>query len=195
MTHSPHGGEIIYCPKCGKIINDRSEFCQYCGTNILEYQSGNQSAEDRNEFPVKPDIRIPKGVTLLHDERPAWNGRMSYFSNFGLVLLGILNAWIFGLGLIFILIAGYQGHSTEYFVSDRRIFIRYEWFSRKIFDLKSEWITNVSISQSFWERVADYGDITVSTPGERGGFQRMIGVRHVMQVKSLIEHYSAKQSQ
>ena len=120
---------------------------------------------------------------------------MSYFSNFGLILLGILTVWIFGLGLIFILIAVYRVHSTEYFVSDRRIFIRYGWFSRKIFDLKSEWITNVSISQSFWGRVADYGDITVSTPGERGGFQRMIGVRHVMQVKSLIEHYSAKQSQ
>jgi membrane protein YdbS with pleckstrin-like domain len=184
----------MYCPNCGKIIDDNSLFCKYCGADIVDYRSGKRPAENKKEddIPLKSGIRNPKDLTMLPDERPVWSGRLSYLSNFGLVLLGILTIWIFGLGLVFILLAVYRVHSTEYFVSDRRVYIRYGRFSRKIFDLRSEWITNVSVSQGFLGRVAGYGDITVSTPGERGGYQKMIGVRHVMQVKSLIDRYSAQ---
>jgi hypothetical protein len=74
-------------------------------------------------------------------ERPVWRGR-SWKSQWFLILLGALTLIFFGLGLLFLLIAYLRVISTEYFVTNRRVYVKYGVIGRAVFELKNEWITN-----------------------------------------------------
>ena len=71
--------------------------------------------------------------------------------NKGLVI-GVLTI-IFIIGLSFFLIAVLKVYSIEYFVSNRRIFIRCGIMGRRIFDIETEWVTNFVISQGIVGRI------------------------------------------
>ena len=131
-------------------------------------------------------IKIPAGFSLIEGERPIWYGRMSWKANWFLILPGLLLLAV-GIGVILLIIAALRVISTEYFITNKRTYIKYGIISRYTFDLKNEWITNYTVYQGFIGRLLGFGDILVSTPGYYTGTVMMKGVSNPMHLKVILE--------
>jgi len=142
--------------------------------------------------------KIPSGFGLAEGEIPYWYGRMSWRANWLLILLGALNLllfiesklqiWIFGLlGILFILIATLRIYTSEYFMTNRRIYVKYGLIARRIFEIKIEWVVGTHVSQGLMGRLLNYGDIIISTPGFYAGFVVMRGVSDPMHIRIMVE--------
>ncbi|MEM3714933.1 MAG: hypothetical protein QXF82_08310 [Nitrososphaeria archaeon] len=69
-------------------------------------------------------MNVPKGFSLEENEKPIWYGRMSWKTNWFLLLLAIFTVWPFGIGVIFLIICFLRVISTK------RIFVRYGLFKK-----------------------------------------------------------------
>ncbi len=137
---------------------------------------------------------MPKGLNLEESEKPVWYGRMSWKANWFLILLAILTIWFFGLGLIFLLLGLLRVKSTEYFISDKRIFVRYGLFKKTVLQIRNEWISSYLISQSFFGKIFNYGRVWVSTPGYFSGVTVIKNVSNPNFFKIVLERLLEKQS-
>lgn len=133
------------------------------------------------------NINIPGGFTLMEGELPYWYGRLSWKANWLLILLGILTIWVFGIGLIFFLLAFLRVKSTEYFITSHRIYTKYGLIGRRVFEIKNEWITGVMVRQGFISRMLNYGDLVYSTPGQYAGSVVMLGISDPMHIRTIVE--------
>ena len=143
---------------------------------------------------------IPSGYTLLENERPYWHGRLSWKANFGyifwgilLIIIGIITVTVY-VGILFILIAiilfvkaVIRVKSTEYFVTSHRVFAKFGLVSRRVFEIKNEWITGTMVKQGFIARLLNYGDVIISTPGQYAGSVAIIGVSDPMHIRTIVE--------
>jgi uncharacterized membrane protein YdbT with pleckstrin-like domain len=137
-------------------------------------------------------VKVPAGFSLLEGERPVWRGRRSWKSQWFLILLGALTLIFFGLGLLFLLIAYLRVISTEYFVTNRRVYVKYGVIGRAVFELKNEWITSIVVTQGFIQRLLNYGNIIISTPGYYTGTTMMKDVSDPMHVRTMLEEVLRK---
>jgi hypothetical protein len=157
-------------------------------------------------------IKIPAGFSLIEGEKPVWHGRMSWKANWPLILFSMFwwataifilvtlpfrslpasfldSIYIFGLGpgLLSLVLAWLNVISSEYFITNRRVYVKYGIISRKTWDLKWEWITNYFVQQGLIARILNYGDIVISTPGVGAGAAKMMGVSDPMHIKTILE--------
>jgi uncharacterized membrane protein YdbT with pleckstrin-like domain len=136
---------------------------------------------------VVMSIKVPSGFALMEYERPYWYGRMSLKANWVLILIGLLTIWIFGIGVIFLIIALLNTRSTEYFITNHRIYVKYGLIGRRTFEINNEWVTGAIVLQGYIGRILNYGDILISTPGQLAGSVYMKGVSDPMRVKAIID--------
>jgi uncharacterized membrane protein YdbT with pleckstrin-like domain len=135
-------------------------------------------------------IRVPTDISMTEGEIPVWFGQMSWLANWFWLLLAIfslLTIVLFIFAIIFFAIAFLNVYTSEYFVSDRRIYYKYGWISRRANDIKMEWVTNTSIAQGIFGRILNYGNILIATPGEYTGTSMFVGVSDPMMIKGMIE--------
>jgi uncharacterized membrane protein YdbT with pleckstrin-like domain len=152
-------------------------------------------------------VRVPSGLVLIEGEKPYWYGRRSFESVlvpiiFGLILLLLglpMLAYNRGFietigGSIFITIAVLlllnailAVMTSEYFVSSHRVYVKYGGISRRIFEIRLEWITGTAIKQDLIGRQLNYGDLMISVPGHYLGSVVMEGVLDPLHVKAIIE--------
>lgn len=132
-------------------------------------------------------VKIPSGFGLIEGEVPYWHGRMSWKANWLLLLLGVLTIWIFGLGIIFFIAAAVRVYGSEYFMTNRRIYVKYGIVSRRVMEIKAEWITGTALVQGFIGRILNYGNVVISTPGQYAGSVAMIGVSDPMNIRTKVE--------
>ncbi|WP_291490180.1 zinc-ribbon domain-containing protein, partial [Desulfurella sp.] len=60
----------MFCPNCGKEIDDSSKFCKFCGYNITQQDKQKQEEKQTNtpKDSLKPDLKViqkPKNDSLL----------------------------------------------------------------------------------------------------------------------------------
>jgi uncharacterized membrane protein YdbT with pleckstrin-like domain len=132
-------------------------------------------------------IRTPTEVSLTEGEVPIWFGQMSWAANWALILLGVIFLIVFLLGIIFFILAWINVITSEYFISNKRIFVKYGLISRVMNDIKMEWVTNTSLAQDFVGRILNFGNVLIATPGTKTGTEMMVGVSDPMLVKGMIE--------
>jgi hypothetical protein len=95
LTSTYNGGEVLimFCPKCGKEVDDSVKFCPYCGTLVHpddekehikpEVVTGSDSGNEGEE--IHADTAAPAAGNVQHT--PAWTlGLLSII--FGAVSLG-----------------------------------------------------------------------------------------------------------
>ncbi|MGA2122115.1 MAG: PH domain-containing protein [Methanoregula sp.] len=136
-------------------------------------------------------IRIPTEITLTEGEVPFWFGQMSWAANWVLLLLGLIFL-IFFIGIFFFVGAWINVATSEYFISNKRIFVKYGLISRVMNDIKMEWVTNTSLAQDFFGRILNFGNVLIATPGTATGTEMMMGVANPMMVKGMIEERLVK---
>lgn len=156
------------------------------------------------------NVRIPGQLAISEGEQPVWYGRQSYASYIGSIIFGFIILAIGILGASFLAFAypiipvsffGFFAFfalldwglvylnvmSTEYFVSNKRIFIKHGIVGRKSHDLKIEWMTGTVVQQGLFGRMLNFGDIVFTGVGFSGDV-KMGGVSDVLNVKGIVEN-------
>jgi membrane protein YdbS with pleckstrin-like domain len=172
-----------FCTNCGKILQfENAEICPYCGVKI-------------DPAKISAPIRIPKNMSLMDGEVPIWFGHISWAANFLILLIGLfclLTVILFFITIMCVIIAWINVSTSEYFVSNKRIYAKRGLISRVLNDIKIEWVTNVYFQQGIVGRILNFGNLGISTPGERGGAVEFLGISDPLKVKAIIEDILTK---
>jgi uncharacterized membrane protein YdbT with pleckstrin-like domain len=86
-----------------------------------------------------------------------------------------------------LIIAWIEISTSEYFISNKRIYFKRGLISRVLNDINIGWVTNIFVQQSISGRILNFGNIGISTPGERAGAIGFVGVSDPMKGKAIIE--------
>jgi len=153
-------------------------------------------------------VKVPSGFSLMEGERPYWYGRRSPKSLIGSIIVGILLLLIgipltlIGIGVVLIIVGlillirvPLAVISSEYFITSHRMYVKYGIVSRRVFEIKNEWITGVIVRQGFLGRLLNYGDVLYSTPGQYAGSVLMTGVSDPMNIKTIVEDILRKRKE
>ena len=90
-------------------------------------------------------------------------------------------------GFILFLLVYLRILSTEYLITTNRVYVKYGLISRKVRDVRIEWITSATVAQGLMGRILNFGDLLFVTPGEYLGSVEMIGIHDPLRVKAIAE--------
>lgn len=131
--------------------------------------------------------KFPKYLSLWENEKPLWYGRMSWRANWLLIVAFLLTVWVYGLGLIFLIIGYLRVVSTEYFISNERIFVRYGLLNKRTNEIRNDWISSYLISQGSMGKLLNYCRIWISTPGYGTGVTLLKDVYNPNLLKNVLD--------
>jgi len=104
------------------------------------------------------DQSLVEGETIVHRAHVSW------WSQFGLVLLGIL-LLVVGVGLIFLGWAWVNVRSTEIAITNRRIIAKFGFVTRRTIEININQVEALRVDQGFWGRILNFGTIVISGTG------------------------------
>jgi uncharacterized membrane protein YdbT with pleckstrin-like domain len=103
------------------------------------------------------DSLIP-GENLIHRARVSW------WSQFALVFLGVLTL-VVGVGLIFLAVAWVRVRSTELAITNRRVIAKFGFIRRSTVEINLDKVEALRVEQGFWGRFLNFGTIYISGAG------------------------------
>ena len=104
------------------------------------------------------DQSLIEGEILLH------RGRMSWWSQFWLVLLGLVTLVVV-IGLAFLIWAWVNMRSTEVAITNRRVIAKFGFIKRNTVEINLDKVEALRVEQGFWGRILNYGTIFISGAG------------------------------
>ena len=104
------------------------------------------------------DDSLIEGEVLVHRARVSW------WSQFGLVLLGVLTL-IAVVGLVFLIWAWVRVRSTELAITSRRIIAKFGFVKRHTVEINLEKVEALKVEQGVWGRILNYGTVFISGAG------------------------------
>jgi membrane protein YdbS with pleckstrin-like domain len=152
---------LINCPECGRQVSTAAASCPACGFPVAEAQA---KAETQSK-PVDSD-------ELLEEIRPSWWRYFWHLFFFWLLIPPII-AWI-------------QRSSVVLRVYPARVTLKRGLLSRCERELFMKDIRSIDIDQSLLGRMANIGDLTISTAATVDASERILGVPHPHRVRDLI---------
>jgi uncharacterized membrane protein YdbT with pleckstrin-like domain len=104
------------------------------------------------------DDSLIEGEVLVHRARVSW------WSQFGLVLLGIVTL-IVVVGLVFLAWAWIRVRSTELAITSRRIIAKFGFVKRHTVEINLDKVESLRVEQGVWGRFLNFGTIFISGSG------------------------------
>ena len=104
------------------------------------------------------DESLVPGEVLVHRARVSW------WSQFGLVLLGVLTL-IAVVGLVFLIWAWVRVRSTELAITSRRIIAKFGFVKRHTVEINLDKVESLKVEQGVWGRFLNFGTIFISGSG------------------------------
>lgn len=102
---------------------------------------------------------------LVKDEKVIHVGNISLWSLAGPITLGLLLLPLFGVGLIFWLLAYVRYKTTELAITNRRVIAKFGFISRKTIELNISKVESIQVDQSILGRILDFGTLVISGAG------------------------------
>ena len=102
--------------------------------------------------------------SLIEGERIVHRARVSWWSQFGFVLLGII-LLVVVVGLFFLIYAWIQVRSTEIAITNRRVIAKFGFVSRHTVEINLDKVEALRVEQGFLGRMLNYGTILISGAG------------------------------
>lgn len=102
---------------------------------------------------------------LIKDEKITYTGNISLWSLAPLIFLGLLFVGLFGLGLIFWLVAFIRYKTTELAVTNKRVIAKFGFISRKTIELNINKVESIQVDQGILGRIFNYGSLVISGAG------------------------------
>jgi uncharacterized membrane protein YdbT with pleckstrin-like domain len=104
------------------------------------------------------DESLVEGEKLIHRARVSW------WSQFGLVFLGILTL-VVAIGLVFLIWAWIRVRSTELAITNRRVIAKFGFVKRHTVEINLDKVEALKVEQGVWGRFLNYGTIFISGAG------------------------------
>ena len=102
--------------------------------------------------------------SLVEGERVIHRARVSWWSQFGLLLLGVV-LLVVVIGLGFLIAAWVNVRSTEIAITNRRIIAKFGFIKRDTVEINLEKVEALRVEQGFIARMLNYGHIFISGAG------------------------------
>jgi uncharacterized membrane protein YdbT with pleckstrin-like domain len=102
---------------------------------------------------------------LVKDEQIVHTGRISLWSLWHLILLGIVLLPAFGAGLIFLAIAYVRYKSTELAVTTKRIIVKQGFIRRSTIEINLNKAESIRVDQGLLGRLLNFGTLIISGTG------------------------------
>jgi uncharacterized membrane protein YdbT with pleckstrin-like domain len=102
--------------------------------------------------------------SLIEGERILHRGRVSWWSEFWLVLLGLVTLVVV-IGLAFLIWAWVRVRSTEVAITNRRVIAKFGFIKRNTVEINLDKVEALKVEQGFWGRLLNYGTILISGAG------------------------------
>ena len=102
--------------------------------------------------------------SLIEGERLLHRARLSWWSQAGLIVLGLV-LLVVVVGLFFIIAAWIKMKSTEVAITNRRVIAKTGFIKRSTVEINLEKVEALKVEQSFMGRMLNYGTIFISGAG------------------------------
>lgn len=102
---------------------------------------------------------------LIKDEQVIYRGKISIVTLLPLILLGLITLPVFGLGLVFLIMAWIKYATTELAITNKRVIAKSGLIQRKTMEMFLSKIESVQVEQGILGRIFDYGTVTISGTG------------------------------
>jgi uncharacterized membrane protein YdbT with pleckstrin-like domain len=102
---------------------------------------------------------------LVADERLIHSGHLSLWSMWHLIALGIVLLPLFGLGLIFLVMAYVRYRSTELAVTTKRVIVKHGFIRRQTVEINLGKVESIQVDQGVVGRLFDFGTLVISGTG------------------------------
>ena len=102
--------------------------------------------------------------SLIEGERIIHRARVSWWSQFGLVLLGIVTLVIV-VGLVFLVMAWIKVRSTEIAITNRRVIAKFGFVKRDTVEINLDKVEALRVDQSVMGRILNYGTLYITGTG------------------------------
>jgi uncharacterized membrane protein YdbT with pleckstrin-like domain len=103
-------------------------------------------------------------TTLAPGETVKYQARVSVWSLWFLILLGVATIW-FMFGFVFFLIAFLKWWSTELAITDKKVVAKYGLISRQTVEILLPRIESIQVQQGFIGRICNFGTLVMSGTG------------------------------
>ncbi|MFP3879338.1 MAG: PH domain-containing protein [Dehalococcoidia bacterium] len=179
----------MYCPKCGREIDESSQYCKYCGAHLEE-----DAVESAPEHPrgYGEDISAYETPRMIPMDMMEKNERIvfethaskmgSFFNHIVVALLllaggsamlivlswEIPGAILMVIGAIIGLVGYVRWRSVVYALTTNRIVVLKGIFSKELYENRLDKVQDIRMKISLRQRIYNCGDIFVSTAGTSG---------------------------
>ena len=102
--------------------------------------------------------------SLIEGERVVHTARVSWWSQFGLIVLGVVLLAVV-IGLFFLAAAWINVRSTEIAITNRRVIAKFGFIKRDTVEINLEKVEALRVEQGFLGRMLNYGTIFISGAG------------------------------
>ncbi len=102
---------------------------------------------------------------LIKDEKVIYTGHVSLWSLAPLIVLGLLTVALYGLGLIFWIIAFIRYKTTELAFTNKRVIAKFGFISRQTIELNISKVESIQVNQGILGRIFNYGTLVISGAG------------------------------
>ena len=103
---------------------------------------------------------------LVKDEKIVHVGHISLWSLSHLIAIGIVSLPLFGLGLIFLLMAYIKYKTTELAITSKRVIAKFGFIRRRTVELNISKVESVQVDQGILGRIFNYGTLVISGAGD-----------------------------
>jgi uncharacterized membrane protein YdbT with pleckstrin-like domain len=125
--------------------------------------------------------------TLTKDEEVIYTGKISLWSQFPLIFLGLIFIFYYGFGLIFWLTAFMRYKTTEIAFTNRRVIAKFGFISRTTIELNITKVESIQVNQGIFGRIFNFGTLIISGAGNPQA--PILGISNPMTFRrSFMEH-------
>jgi len=103
---------------------------------------------------------------LVKDERIVHLGHISLWSLWHLIALGLLLLPVFGLGLVFLIMAWVRYKTTELAITTRRVIVKHGFIRRRTVEINIQKVESIQVDQEVLGRMFNFGTLVIAGAGE-----------------------------
>jgi uncharacterized membrane protein YdbT with pleckstrin-like domain len=103
---------------------------------------------------------------LVRDEKIVHLGRISLWSLWHLFALGLLLLPVFGLGLIFWVLAYVRYKTTELAITTKRVIVKHGFIRRRTVEININKVESIQVDQEILGRMFNFGTLVIAGAGD-----------------------------
>lgn len=177
----------MYCPNCGSPVGSGISFCPHCGAPLTGGGGGSGGKTGALLYTARRSVWY-LGKKIVGALLAVILGAIlsSVFMSSGMGILGFIGIVIAVAGGIMLFVDVLTAARFRLEVYDNRIVVKEGLFSTRSRQSIMSPIIGVSVSQSFWGKIFDYGTVTIDKVG-KGWDVSTTYIKHPYQFNSFLE--------